>query len=51
MSTLYDSQNYSQTALPKNLVRFYIGLEEPRFLINDLSQALEKMEQLSLQNL
>ncbi len=38
--TLYDSQNYSQTTLPINLIRFYVGLEDPEDLITDLDQAL-----------
>lgn len=29
--------------LPFNLVRFYIGLEDPEYLIKDLAQALEKI--------
>ncbi|WP_242916390.1 trans-sulfuration enzyme family protein [Pontibacter liquoris] len=29
--------------LPFNLIRFYVGLEEPDYLINDLAQALEKV--------
>jgi cystathionine beta-lyase/cystathionine gamma-synthase len=39
---LYDSQNYV-TELPWNLVRLYIGLEEPEVLIEDLNQALQKV--------
>ncbi|MEM8894563.1 MAG: aminotransferase class I/II-fold pyridoxal phosphate-dependent enzyme [Bacteroidota bacterium] len=38
--TLYDSQNYSQTTLPINLIRFYVGLEDANDLIADLDQAL-----------
>ncbi len=38
--TLYDSQNYNQTTLPINLVRFYVGLEDKEDLIADLDQAL-----------
>lgn len=44
MATLYGSANYSETTLPFNLIRFYIGLEEPEMLIADLAQALEKMK-------
>lgn len=40
---LYDSQNYYNPGLPWNLVRFYIGLEEPEVLIEDIGQALNKM--------
>jgi cystathionine beta-lyase/cystathionine gamma-synthase len=39
---LYDSANYGNTTLPYNLIRFYIGLEEPKVLIDDLQQAFEK---------
>lgn len=39
---LYDSQNYDNPGLPWNLVRFYIGLEEPEALIEDIEQALNK---------
>lgn len=42
MSTLYDSMNYGSTDLPWNLVRFYVGLEDPDMLIADLDQALKK---------
>lgn len=43
--TLYNSQNYNSSSnyLPWNLVRIYIGLEEPELLIEDLDGALEKM--------
>lgn len=41
--TLYTSENYSNNLLPWNLIRFYIGLEEPDALIADLKQALEKI--------
>ncbi len=37
---LVDSQNYSESDLPWNLVRFYVGLEDPEVLIADLAQAL-----------
>jgi cystathionine beta-lyase/cystathionine gamma-synthase len=40
---LYDSMNYSQSTLPWNMVRFYIGLEEKDVLVKDLAQALDKM--------
>lgn len=41
MCVLYQSQNYSSTELPWNLVRVCIGLEETDVLIKDLEQALE----------
>lgn len=46
MAALYSSENYSQSytnVMPINLIRFYIGLEEPETLIADLAQALEKI--------
>jgi cystathionine beta-lyase/cystathionine gamma-synthase len=39
--TLYDSNNYSKTTLPWNFIRFYVGLEEPEVLLEDIRQALE----------
>lgn len=42
VSASYISGNY-KSKLPFNLIRFYIGLEEPDFLIKDLEQALEKI--------
>ncbi|GAB4134298.1 MAG: bifunctional L-alanine/L-glutamate racemase [Raineya sp.] len=41
--TLYTSQNYNTAPFHWSLVRFYIGLEEADYLIEDLTQALEKM--------
>ncbi|AKQ46206.1 cystathionine beta-lyase [Rufibacter radiotolerans] len=38
----YKSGNY-KSALPFTLVRFYIGLEDPEYLIRDLEQAFGKM--------
>ncbi|MDX5437640.1 MAG: aminotransferase class I/II-fold pyridoxal phosphate-dependent enzyme [Pontibacter sp.] len=32
-----------QAALPTNLIRFYIGLEDPSYLIKDLNQAFERI--------
>lgn len=44
MCALYTSQNYRQTkTLPWNLVRFYVGLEDPAVLIADLTSALEAL--------
>ena len=40
---LYDSENYSSTTLPWNLVRLFIGLENSDVIIKDLAQALEKV--------
>ena len=42
--TLHTSENYSTSAFPINMIRFYIGLEEPALLIDDLKVALEKLE-------
>ncbi|OJJ22616.1 cystathionine beta-lyase [marine bacterium AO1-C] len=38
---LYTSANYGAATLPVNLIRFYVGLEEPEALIADLEQAFE----------
>lgn len=40
---MYDSANYGKTTLPHNIIRFYIGLEEPEVLIEDLKQAFDKL--------
>jgi cystathionine beta-lyase/cystathionine gamma-synthase len=41
------SATYTETGpkpdLPFNLIRFYVGLEDPEYLIRDLAQALEKV--------
>ena len=37
----YNVPGKENTNLPFNLVRFYIGLEDPKWLIEDLKQALE----------
>lgn len=42
MSAAYASEEM-KSDLPFNLVRFYIGLEDPDYLIRDLEQALDKM--------
>lgn len=42
-SALYTSQNYGATTQPFNMVRMYIGLEDPEVLIQDLEQALDKV--------
>lgn len=41
---LYTSENYQNKDLSWDLVRFYIGLEEPEVLIEDIKQALEGMQ-------
>lgn len=43
LCTLYDSNNYSESGLPWNMIRFYVGLEDPQMLIDDLNQAFEAM--------
>jgi cystathionine beta-lyase/cystathionine gamma-synthase len=40
---MYDSANYAKTTLPHNIIRFYIGLEEPEVLLADLKQAFNKL--------
>ncbi|MEO1806005.1 MAG: aminotransferase class I/II-fold pyridoxal phosphate-dependent enzyme [Bacteroidota bacterium] len=50
ISALYDSANYSHTTLPRNLIRFYIGLEDADMLIEDLAQALEKISVGAVRN-
>jgi len=40
---LYDSQNYSGTTLPWNLVRMYVGLEPVEEIIADLEQAFAQV--------
>ncbi|MDX5422816.1 MAG: aminotransferase class I/II-fold pyridoxal phosphate-dependent enzyme [Hymenobacteraceae bacterium] len=42
MSATYTLPN-QKSVLPPNMVRFYIGLEEPAYLIKDLEQALAKI--------
>lgn len=44
MCVLYTSENYHIVSLPHNLVRLYVGLEDPEMLIADLEQALRAME-------
>ncbi|MEL7062288.1 MAG: hypothetical protein AAFP00_01010 [Bacteroidota bacterium] len=40
----------SHTTLPRNLIRFYIGLEDADMLIEDLAQALEKISVGAVRN-
>jgi cystathionine beta-lyase/cystathionine gamma-synthase len=40
---LFDSKDQDKSHLPWNLVRFYIGLEDPVILIHDFDQALAKL--------
>ncbi len=37
---LRDSMNYDKGGLPVNMIRFYVGLEDAGYLINDLGKAL-----------
>jgi cystathionine beta-lyase/cystathionine gamma-synthase len=41
---LCDSANYSTSPHPWNMVRFYIGLEDPDYLLQDILQALSAIE-------
>lgn len=43
MLGFYDVPGREDTPLPWNLVRFYVGLEDPKWLIEDLEQALEAL--------
>jgi cystathionine beta-lyase len=43
MCALTESRSFENKPMPWNLVRLYIGLEEPGTLIADLEQALEKV--------
>ena len=43
MCALHDSKNYQHNDVPWNLVRLYIGLEEPDELIADLQTALDQI--------
>lgn len=43
MCAVTDSQSFENKAMPWNLVRLYIGLEEANTLIADLEQAFEKI--------
>jgi len=38
---LYDSQNYGKTDLPWNLIRFYIGLEDPEEIKEEFESAFK----------
>jgi cystathionine beta-lyase/cystathionine gamma-synthase len=40
---LHDSANYSETTLPWNLVRLFVGLEDKEVIISDLEQALQNV--------
>lgn len=40
---LFDSANYNQTALSWKLIRFYIGFEDHQIIIDDFSQAFNKI--------
>jgi cystathionine beta-lyase len=41
MAALQSSLNYDQSTLPPNIIRFYVGLEDPTDLMADLSAALD----------
>lgn len=41
--TLYQSQNYKTGDLDINMIRFYIGLEDAEFLIEDLEKAFQQI--------
>jgi len=41
-SVLYSSEN-NENWLPMNLVRMYVGLEDPHYLISDIENALEQV--------
>lgn len=41
--SFYPNHGYQHEVFPFNMIRFYIGLEEPEFLIADLKQAFQKM--------
>lgn len=43
MCALHDSKNYQHGDVPWNMVRLYIGLEEPAELIADLDSALKQV--------
>lgn len=49
-SALYTSSNYAETTLPFNLIRFYVGLEDPQYLISDLEKAFQNMAELQYQD-
>jgi cystathionine beta-lyase/cystathionine gamma-synthase len=42
--SLLNIEGHVDPIVPVNLVRFYIGLEDPDYLINDLAQALAEID-------
>ena len=40
---LASTQSYDNPHMPWNLVRIYIGLEDPQLLLEDINQALSKV--------
>lgn len=42
--SFYSPGDYHNKAIPFNTVRFYIGLEDEKFLLDDLKQAFKKIE-------
>jgi cystathionine beta-lyase/cystathionine gamma-synthase len=43
MVAFYDVPGRETPSAPYNMVRMYIGLEDPEWLIEDISQALDKI--------
>ncbi|RME10185.1 MAG: PLP-dependent transferase, partial [Bacteroidetes bacterium] len=43
MAAFYNMPGKENPPLPPNLVRIYVGLEDPDYLIEDLEQALAVM--------
>ncbi|GIV32342.1 MAG: cystathionine gamma-synthase [Saprospiraceae bacterium] len=44
MAAFYDLPGHAQPQLPPNLIRLYIGLEDPQWLIEDIARALDDTE-------
>lgn len=42
--SFYPKEHFDSSVYPFNMIRFYVGLEEPEFLIEDLKQAFVKIE-------
>jgi len=43
-SVLYNSNNPPTTSLPFNLVRMYVGMEDPDILIEDIRNSLNHVK-------
>jgi len=39
----FSTENYTKSSKSDQLIRMYVGLEDPQYLINDLSQSLDKL--------